>query len=115
MFNFVAIGAAISETAYLPPEVESMSFEQVIFAINDYYQMQHRNGDAGQISVEKVEDKHVVLYVRVPYPDDLEYGTAFGFARRFLPPNTHFIVQYDKDAVRHDQGGEETIIHVTWE
>ncbi len=114
MFNFVAIGTAIAETAFLPPEVERMSFEQVIFAINDFYQMQHRNGDAGEIKVDKAAENHIILHVRVPYPDDLEYGTAYGFARRFLPPKTHFTVRYDEDCVRCEQGGEETVIHIAW-
>ncbi len=115
MFNFVAIGTAIAETALLPPEVENMTFEQIIFAINDFYQMQHRNGNAGEIRVDKPEEKHIVIYICVPYPDDLEYGTTFGFARRFLPAKTHFTVEYDENSPRCEQGGDATIIHVRWE
>ena len=114
MFNFVAIGAAIAQTAMLPPEVEKLTFEQIIFGINDFYQMQHRNGNAGEIKVSKVAEKHLVLDVYVPYPDDLEYGTAFGFARRFLPEGANFNIAYDEDKPRREQGGESTIIHITW-
>lgn len=115
MFNFVAIGAAIAQTAFLPPEVERLTFEQVMFGINDYYQMQHRNGDAGSITVEKAGDKHLVLSVEVPYPDDLEYGTAYGFARRFLPPRSDFTVKYDGQTSKREDGGAATLIHITWE
>ena len=115
MFNFVAIGAAIAETAVMPPEAEKLSFEEVIFAINDIYQMQHRNGDAGEITIEKPGKNHLVLNVRVPYPDDLEYGTAFGFARRFLPKGTDFTVLYDDQAPRQSQDGDSTVIHVKWQ
>jgi hypothetical protein len=114
MFNMVAIGTAISETAILPPGAEQLSLEQILFAINDVYQMQHQ-GDVGSVITEKVSDKHIKLIVCVPYPDDLEYGTAYGFARRFLPGSTLFTVEYDANAPRHDQGGDNTIIHIKWE
>jgi len=114
MFNMVAIGAAISETAVLPPGAENLSIEEILFAINDVYQMQHK-GDVGSVVTEKVDDHHIVLTLNVPYPDDLEYGTAYGFARRFLPPNTPFTVEYDAKSLRHDEGGDCTILHITWE
>jgi hypothetical protein len=113
MFNMVAIGTAVSETAVLPPGADQLSLEDILFAINDVYQMQHR-GHVGSVRTEKVADKHIRLIVRVPYPDDLEYGTAYGFARRFLPKGTPFTVKYDEGTQRHDEGGDSTIIHVTW-
>ena len=114
MFNMVAIGTAISETAVLPPEVEQLTFVQIMFGINDFYQMQHRAGDAGEIITEQINDTHIKLTVRVPYPDDLEYGTAYGFARRFLPAHASFTVYYQQDHKHHDAGGENTIIHIEW-
>jgi hypothetical protein len=114
MFNMVAIGTAISETALIPPEVAAMSLEQFLFIVDNVYQMQHRNGDPGHIQTEQVADKHIKLTVRVPYPDDLEYGTTYGFVRRFLPKGTNFMVEYDPDTPRREQGGDATIIHVTW-
>jgi hypothetical protein len=114
MFNMVAIGAAISETAILPPGAENLSLEQILFAINDVYQMQHQ-GNVGHIATEKVSDTHIKLTVCVPYPDDLEYGTTYGFVRRFLPSSDSFNVFYDADTLRHDEGGDCTVIHVQWE
>jgi hypothetical protein len=115
MFNMVAIGAAISETAIMPPEVEQMSLEQFLLLINDVYQMQHRNGDAGHVKAERLGAKHMCLEAYVPYPDDLEYGTAYGFARRFLPPQISFTVEYDPDTPRRELGGDITLIHIQWE
>lgn len=114
MFDFVSIGMAISESAVLPPEVDQLPFEVFILGLNDAYQMQHRNGDVGSIEVEKVEDRHVKITVQVPYPDDLEYGAAYGFARRFLG-GTHFTVKYDKDQTPREKGGEDTVIHIEWD
>jgi hypothetical protein len=110
----VAIGSKIAETAFLPPEVERLSFEQIILGMNNFYQMQHRNGDAGEIKAEKVGENHFRLDVRVPYPDDLEYGTAFGFAKRFLPSSKDFTVFYDEEMKRREEGGEVTRIHIKW-
>jgi hypothetical protein len=115
MSDFVGIGMAIAETAPLPPETEGMNLEQFFGLLNPSYQMQHRSGDVGKIESEKVGDKHIKVTVDVPYPDDLEYGTAYGFAKRFLPKGTRFVVKYDEKQTRKDHGGENTIIHVTWE
>lgn len=115
MFDFVSIGMAISETAVIPPEVAKLPFEQFMMMINDVYQMQHRGGDAGTIKVEQPGDKHLLLTLRVPYPDDLEYGVAYGFARRFLPAGTQFTVMYDENVPRREKGGQETLIHITWD
>lgn len=115
VFDMVAIGAAISQTALMPPEVEKMPFEQFLYLVDQVYQMQHRNGDAGKVEIEKVADRHMKVIVRVPYPDDLEYGTTYGFAHRFLPKDARITVEYDPDLPRREEGGERTVIHVTWE
>ncbi len=114
MFDLVAIGAAISKTAVMPPEVEKMPFEQFLYLVDQVYQMQHRGGNAGQVEIEKVADRHMKLKVRVPYPDDLEYGTTYGFAHRFLPKDADVIVEYDPDLPRREEGGDYTVIHVMW-
>jgi hypothetical protein len=115
MFNMVAIGTAISETALIPPEVAAMPLEQFLFIVDNVYQMQHRNGNPGHIRTERVDDHHIKLTVQVPYPDDLEYGTTYGFVRRFLPKGTQFTVRYDPDVPRREHGGDATIIHVSWD
>lgn len=112
--DFVGIGMAIAEKAPLPPEVANMNLEQFLSILDVSYQMQHRGGNVGKITAEKVGDKHMKVTVDVVYPDNLEYGTAYGFARRFLPPGTHFIIKYDDTIKRKDEGGEVTIIHITW-
>lgn len=114
MFDFVSIGMAVSETAMLPPEVEKMSFADFMANLDAFYQMQHRGGDAGSLKVTRVGPQHLRIDVCVPYPDDLEYGTAYGFAKRFLPPHTHFVVRYDDTVKRRDEGGDVTVIHIEW-
>lgn len=43
------------------------------------------------------------------------YGYIYGLARRTLPKNTQFKVSYDPDETRQENGGQNTIIHLTWE
>ncbi|MBN2305528.1 MAG: hypothetical protein JXQ72_13680 [Anaerolineae bacterium] len=114
--NFVAIGMAIAETAYMPPELGQPSFVDMIEHWDDHYQSNHRNGDIGYKTAQKLADRHYELTLHGGlYPDDFEYGVLYGFAKRFLPPGTDFTVWYAEDVQRLDQGGEKTVIRVRWE
>jgi hypothetical protein len=114
--NFVAIGTTISETAYMPPEMNDLPFEEILYHWNDHYQSNHRNGEIGYKSAEKIDDKHYQITLHGGlYPDDFEYGVLYGFGRRFLPKGTYFIVQYDNNVQRLDEGGEETVLTIQWE
>jgi hypothetical protein len=114
--NFVAIGITIAETAYMPPEMSQMSFGELLMHWDDHYQGNHRYGNIGHKSTEKVNDKHyrVTLHGGL-YPDDFEYGVIYGFGKRFLPKGIHFFVRYDDTVQRLDKGGEKTILDVQWE
>lgn len=114
--NFVAIGMALARTAPLPPEIEHMPLEPFFLnVLASAYQMQHRGGDPGHLIVEKVAEKHLTINVDTPYPDDLEYGATYGFAKRLLPPGTPFTVMYDDKMLTRDNGGDKTLIHLRWE
>lgn len=113
MFNFVAVGMSVAEKLPIPPEMSTL--EAVLENWNALYQMQHRGGDIGYVDFEKRSDKHYVTIHNHLYPDDFNYGLAYGFAKRFSPAGTHFTVKYDDHEPRLDEGGERTLIHVTWE
>jgi hypothetical protein len=115
VFDFVSVGMKTAETAVYPPPFLALPFEEAMFLSNEGYQMNHRNGDAGEYIVEKSADKHLKVTVRTPYPSDLTYGLLYGQARRFLPPGTSFTVQYDADVLLPEQGGSNTVIHIQWE
>jgi hypothetical protein len=114
--NLVAIGISIADNALMPGELENFTFEQFIRFWDQHYQANFRNGDVGHKTTTKVGDEHykIVLDQNI-LPDDLEYEVLYGFAKRFLPPHTHFTVWYDEDVPSRDQGGEQTIIHISWE
>jgi hypothetical protein len=118
MGNMVAIGKKIGEITPIPPEIsEKPTLPQVLNIWDGLYQYLHRNGDAGQIVIEKVSDSHYRTGHSVLYPDDLSYGVAYAFARRFLPPKTGFKVYYDTEHPIRDYGGagEFSYIHIKWD
>lgn len=112
MTNLVAIGLKLAEQAPMPPEVETL--EQLLPMYDVAYQMNHRNADAGQILCEQMDDRYYKFTLNDIYPDDLSYGSIYGFAKRFLPDGTQFTVKYDEITTR-DRGGDRTILHLTWE
>ncbi|MBN1566042.1 MAG: hypothetical protein JXA10_19540 [Anaerolineae bacterium] len=112
--NYVAIGLNVPETAYMPPELENASFADVLEGWDNHYQSNHRHADIGHKIAEKVHDQHYKITMQSIYPDDMEYGVLYGFAKRFLPSGTQFTVWYDEDEPRMDQGGTQTVIHVSW-
>jgi hypothetical protein len=112
--NFVTIGTAIVETSALPPEFDTMPLIDILATTDQAYKMNNRGSDLGEYACEKVSDTHVKMVCRVPFPDNYNYGIFYGFARRFLPKGTHFKVFFDQEIPRCEQGGEATIIHITW-
>lgn len=114
--NFVAIGMSVAATSVMPAELGQPSFEELVLHWDDHYQGNHRKGDIGYKTAEKLGDKHykVTLHGGL-YPDDFEYGVLYGFAQRFLPQGTDFIVEYDEDVQPLDSGGEKTVFIVEWE
>jgi hypothetical protein len=115
MFDFVAVGLRIIETAKFPPAFADLTFEQAVMAIDNLYQANMRGGDFGNYVVDKDNGNHFKVTARIPYPDDMGYGQLYGMARRFLPEGTSFVVKYDDDIPRREKGGESTIMHVMWE
>lgn len=112
--NLVAIGMSVAQHAVLPPGAEKAGLAQILEMYSQIYGMQHRNGDLGYTRTEKITDTHYKVYRKTIYPDDLGYGTLYGLARRFLPKGTRFSVKYDEAVTRLDEGGEVTVIHVSW-
>lgn len=114
VLDYVAIGLSLAETAYMPPELEQAPFSEMLEGWDDHYQANHRNADIGHKVTKKISDRHYTITLGSIYPDDMEYGVVYGFAKRFLPPGTPFTVWYDEDIQRLDEGGEQTVIHVRW-
>jgi hypothetical protein len=114
--NLVSLGLSIAKVALTPPELKNPTFAQVVEGWDLHYQANFRKGPVGHKTTVKVDDRHYKIVLdRTAMPDDLEYGVLYGFAKRFLPSGSHFKVWYDDKVVRMDEGGEQTVIHVSWD
>lgn len=114
--NMVAVGLKVAEYAIMPPEMKNVTLPQILEGWDLHFHTNHRNGEIGHIVTQKVNDKFYKTIHRHIYPDDLNYGLAYGFARVFLPQGTRFDVWYEDNNHRLDNGGgEETVICVRWE
>jgi hypothetical protein len=114
--DLVSIGMKLVECAPMPPQFASLPILAILQSAPAAYKLTDRGTDPGDIRCEVVADKHVKLYFRLPDPDDQLYGITYGYMRRFASPRgIRFTVYYDKEALRREEGGEYTIIHVTWE
>ncbi len=115
MFDLVSIGMKIVDTAVFPPEVEALSFPEVMMYANVNYLANNRGRDIGSIQVQMIDERHLLVIDQTPYPDDFVYGTYYALARRFLAHKALFTVKYEEKHVRREQGGAETRVHITWE
>lgn len=114
--NLVSIGLKIVEAAQMPPEVQQMPFIDIMKGFEQgSYKTNNRGADIGSIDIQIVNDHHIIMIDRTPYPDDFVYGAYYGMARRFLPEGTDFILKYDEKMKRREAGGQSTNVHIIWE
>lgn len=112
VFNMVAVGMKIPESAVFPPDINSI--ESALAAIDVAYHMNHRNGEIGHYKYETVGPKHARLVCDNPYPSDMDYGIIYGMTRRFAPPGTQFTV-VRADSPSRLKGDDKCIYDVTWD
>jgi hypothetical protein len=115
MFNFVSIGMKQAENAIIPPEFANLPLLTLLQGTGEVFKLNNRGSNVGELRCEVVTDHHIKMIMRIPQPDDLWYGIFYGYVRRFIPKGKHFTVYYDHEVPRRDEGGEVTIIHITWD
>ncbi len=113
--NMVAVGMSIANKVILPPELEEATAPEILTAWGHIYDIQHRGADAGKITTEKISDNEYQVVLSTLYPDDLEYGVAYGFVKRFSPPGTAFSISYANESDRRARGGDVTILSVVFD
>lgn len=115
MMDFVGLGMKSVENAKITPEVRAMPVGEFLQGSARTYPQFNRGTDIGEIRGELVDEQHVKMIVRAPHPDDFWYGAYYGLMRQLLPSGVLFTVYYDPDIPRRDEGGEITVIHITWD
>lgn len=115
MMNLVAFGMKVIDTALKEQlSVDGMTIEEGLISFNDYYQMNHAEGYAGDISVVVMGPKHVELISYTPYPDDAEFGMIYGLCRKLAPTGSHPIVKHVDSAECRKKGGDSCTYEITW-
>ena len=115
MFDFVSIGMKEAEQAIVPPQFQTMPLLDILKGVAQVFNLNNRGSDYGSCTAEVITDKHIKITLRAATPDDIWYGVFYGFVRRFAPKQTQFSVRYDPNIPRRENGGDVTIIHITWE
>lgn len=114
--TMIAVGLKVVEYALTPPEMKNVTLGQMLEGWNHHFHANHRNGEVGQIVTEKINDQTYKTIHRHIYPDGLNYGLAYGFARQMLPETAAFKVEYEDYNYRLDRGGaDKTVIIISWE
>lgn len=113
--NLVSVGMALTYHLEMTPDQEKLDTLSKLLLLGDLHMAQHRGQGAGSYQAEQVGPTHIVYSQDMVWPDDMIYGYIYGAARRFLPEGTHFVLRYDPDEPRQDEGGSRTILHLTWE
>ncbi len=110
---FVSIGMAAARLSLeaMPPQLKALPWQTFFASYDKIWQSRHRNGDVGHVVCEQVDDHHLILRFRSPYPDDIFYGAFYTYARHFKPEGMSFKVAYDEKLLPRDRGGDETVIH----
>jgi len=96
--NLVDIGRRYADTAILPEDVGTL--DDAIIAVNDTYQLNHRNGYAGEMSIVIMGDGNMQVIDHTPYPCDFTYGMLYGLAHRFKKERRSPIVSHDNSSCR---------------
>lgn len=114
MSNLVSVGMALIYHMEFPPDLEAADYLTKLLALGELHMMHHRNGDVGGYKVRMEDNTHIVYTENTVWPDDMIYGYIYGAAERYLPKDTRFILSYDETIVRQEQGGDQTVLHLTW-
>lgn len=116
MQDMIAVGLKVAQYAVMPPEMANVTLGQMLEGWDVHFHANHRSGEIGHILTEKVNDKFYKTIHRHIYPDDLNYGLAYGFAHTMLPKGTPFKVWYED--IQHRLGNDnadQTVICIQWE
>jgi hypothetical protein len=110
--DLVAIGMKFVEKAQLPSGIHTL--EDALIATNDTYQLNHRNGYAGEMAIIILGPGHLQVIDHTPYPEDFTYGMLYRLARQFNPPGVSPIVRHDDQSPCRQRGDDSCTYDITW-
>ena len=75
------IGTKVPENAKFPPEIDSV--EKALISIDMAYNLNHRGGDIGKYSYERIDDRSGRMVCLNPYPCDFDRGLIKAVGEKF--------------------------------
>jgi hypothetical protein len=111
--QLVSIGMKYAEMASFPPGIDTL--EDALIAVNDTYQLNHRNGYAGELAIVIMGPGHVQVIDHTPYPEDFTYGMLYALAHRFKPERVQPLIRHDDSSPCRKKGDDSCTFDITWE
>lgn len=109
--DFIMIGMKSTEYALFPPHIKTIP--DIMLAMDTAYKMNHR-GEAGGWQCTILGERKIEMVTDTPYPDDISYGSLYGFARFLAPPESEVKVVRDLSKPIRKFGGHTTTYIITW-
>jgi virulence-associated protein VapD len=110
---FISIGMASAQMSLESmPQIKILPFHTFFASFDSVWQSRHRNGDVGHMQYQRIDDNHLTMTFRSPYPDDIFYGAFYTYCREIRPKDKNFTVAFDEKVPTREGGGEVTIIHI---
>lgn len=110
--NLVDIGRRYAETAYQFEGTNTL--EDTIIAVNDTYQLNHRNGYPGELSIVIMGPGYVQIIDHTPYPCDFTYGMLYGLTSRFRVEGETLTITHDPALPCRKKGDDSCAYDITW-
>jgi hypothetical protein len=109
----IDIGTKYAETANIPEGITCL--EDALISVNDTYQMNHRNGYAGELAVVIMGPGHLKVVDHTPYPEEFTLGVLQGLSKRFSPAGVQLVIQHDDASPCRKRGDDSCTYDMTWE
>jgi hypothetical protein len=108
VLDLVSIGTQVPKLAFWPPEIKTVT--DALFALDEAYHMNHRNGDIGHYRATQLDKQTVEICCENPYPCDFDYGTIYGIGHMYLPHQGNFRVEHVPGDCRKHKGDACTYV-----
>ena len=108
------IGHKIHRNAKLPAQSYD-DFVKALEGIDEAYHLNHRGGEIGHYSFERVAAKHIEMTSTSLYPCEFDRGVVAGFSTIARPADIETLrVYHDRNSPCRRLGGPFCLYHVAW-
>lgn len=111
--SMTAIGMQVPEVVEFPPDIKTI--EDVLQALNEAYQMNHRGGEFGEYQYVSTGERSAKMVCRNPYPSEFDYGLIYKLLQLYRPEDSKDIsIELDTTAPTRKAGADSCTYLVRW-